>query len=321
MTDNGYYSEGNLGEMLGQGYDFITLGDIDTKWIKCELDKVCTKVQNPAHVCPFDIDTHGITVPVTRTFEWTRTYGSTARGLKPGDKDKITKKVWLHFFYNPSRKVNQDRAIKEKLLEAKEQLESGIDIGTMAKETRDLVNRCCNITTLEDGKMKVAFRDGALEEYCKYHGIFVIITNRKMDCFDCLHWYRRREDIEDFFRRGKQDALMRHTAVWDADTLQGRMFVQFVALCLFQFTENEMFRVKDSLLSEQDENGKKKTKLLQKDEKALWNWMDDRSIVRILNWFDAHDTREVSMKLKSKRWSDPVLKRDRLLLTKLGMDV
>ena len=112
---------------------------------------------------------------------------------------------------------------------------------------------------------------------------------------------------------------MRHTGVWDADTLQGRMFVQFVGLCLFQYAENEIFRVKDSLLVDTDENGKAKTKKTLDEEKDLWNWIDSRSIVRILNWFDVQDRREVSIKLKSKRWSDTVLNRDHIFLEKLGV--
>ena len=319
ITDNGYYSEENLGEMLGQGYNFITLADIRVKWIKAELDKVYEAMRNPSYVCPFDLDTHGTSVQLTRTFQWTRTYGSRAKGLKAGDKDSIDKKVWLNFFFNPLRKLNQDKAVKAKLLEAKEQLESGVAFESMTEPARDLISRCCDINKQKDGQVRVTFRDSALEEYCKYHGYFVIIANRKMDCFECLHWYRRREDIEDFFRRAKQDAIMRHTGVWDADTLQGRMFVQFVGLCLFQYAENEIFRVKDSLLVDTDENGKAKTKKTLDEEKDLWNWIDSRFIVRILNWFDVQDRREVSIKLKSKRWSDTVLNRDHIFLEKLGV--
>ena len=93
VSDNGYYSENNLGEMLGQGYDFITLGNPDVTWVKDELDKVLPSLRNPARCCPFDLDIHGVTVPVKRKFEWTRNYSSTAKGLEAGDKDTITKTV------------------------------------------------------------------------------------------------------------------------------------------------------------------------------------------------------------------------------------
>ena len=112
---------------------------------------------------------------------------------------------------------------------------------------------------------------------------------------------------------------MERTAVWDKDTLHGRMLVQFVALCLYQHTENKIFDVKDALLEKTDANGKEKLKGVLDDEKKLWNWLDSRSIVRILNWFDAYDRVDISVKLRLKRWSTPNTERDRLFLQKLGV--
>ena len=61
------------------------------------------------------------------------------------------------------------------------------------------------------------------------------------------------------------------------------MFAQFIALCLYQYTENENNRVKDSLLKDTDTNGKAKTKELKEKEKKLLKMLTSRSIVRILN--------------------------------------
>ena len=319
VSDNGYYSESNLGEMLKQGYDFITLGNPDVLWIKKELDNVLTSLRNPARACPFDLDIHGVTVPVKRTFEWTRTYASQAKGLKAGDKDTVNATVYLHFFFSAQRKVNEDAKLKEILMEAKQEIESGISLDSLKKSVRDLVKQCCIIKYAKDGKPTVTFTDDGFDEACKYHGIFVIITKRKMNTFDALLWYRKREEIEDFFRRAKQDACMRHVEVSSSTALQGRMFVQFVALCLYQSLENEISRVKDECANEMDISGKKKNKTVMDEDKKLYNWISSRSIVRILNWFDAYVNVDVSVKLKRKRWSTAETRRDRLFLTKLGV--
>lgn len=319
VSDNGYYSESNIGEMLWQGFDFITLGNSDVLWARNELDKILTSLKNPARCCPFDLDIHGVTVPVKRTFEWTRTYASQSKGLKAGDKDNITKTVYLHFFFSSQRKVNEDAALKRIIMEAKAEIEQGISIDTLKKPVRDLVKKCCDITYDKAGNAKVIFTDEGFEDACKYHGIFMIVTNRNNGTFDTLSWYRKREEIEDFFRRAKQDACMRHVAVWSDEALQGRMFVQFVALCIYQYTENEIFRVKDECESEKMADGKKKNKTVMDSDKKLFNWIDSRSIVRILNWFDAYEQTTVSEKLKRKRWSSPQTARDKLFLGKLGV--
>ena len=89
VTDNGYFSELNIGEMLGQGYNFITLGDVDSKWIELEIDKYYKTVQNIIYACPFDLDTHGFTCSITRNFVWTRITPSKTKKLKAGDKDIV----------------------------------------------------------------------------------------------------------------------------------------------------------------------------------------------------------------------------------------
>lgn len=314
ITDNGYYSEQNLGEMIAQGYDFITLADINVDWIKNEVNKFYKTVQNIVYACPHDVDTHGLTWPITRDFEWTRTTGNTVKKLKK------RKKVYLHIFFNPERKIDKDREVKNKLFEAKLQLESGIKLEDMKYATQKLINKCCNIKYDDNNNItEVSPCHYNFEQYCKYHGIFVLISNRDINCFECLSWYRRREKIEDFFRRAKGDINMERTAVWDKDTLHGRMLVQFVALCLYQHTENKIFDIKNALLEKTDANGKEKLKGVLDDEKKLWNWLDSRSIVRILNWFDAYDRVDISVKLRLKRWSTPNTERDRLFLQKLGV--
>ncbi len=320
VTDNGYFSEPNIGEMIGQGYNFITLADIDVNWIKNEVDKFYKTIQNIVYACPSDLDTHGITWPVIREFEWTRTTDSKSKNLKAGDKDKVTKTVHLHMFFNPERKIAKDRAIKSTLFEAKKQLESGIKLETMTEDTRKLINSCCNIKRDDNGNIiKIEPNHYNFEQYCKYNGLFVVISNQKIDCDDCLRWYRRREAIEDFFRRAKGDTNMDNLSVWNKDTLRGRMFVQFVALCLYQYTENEINRVKESLLKDTDTNGKAKTKELKEKEKKLLKMLTSRSIVRILNWFDAYDKVDISVKLRLKRWSEPTISYEKIFLERLGV--
>ena len=320
VTDCGYFSVHNIGEMLGQNYDFITLAKLDN-WIMADHYSFFWTVQNVEYTCPFDVDTHGLTLPITKEFEWTRTYGSESKGLKPGDKVKGFKTVYLHVFFNQERKLAEDRAVKINLIEINKQLESGdIKLEDMTQATQKLVSKCCRIYRDEAGNITKAQIDGhGFYEYCKYNGIFVIVTNRKRDCFECLQWYRRREHIEDFFRRAKNDCNMRRTGVWNKDALLGRMFVQFVALCLYQHTENEILRVKNSLLEKNDVYDKTKPKTNTDDEKKLLSWLDSRSVVRILNWFDAYDRVDISIKLRLKRWSTPITQRDRMFLEKLGV--
>ena len=54
-------------------------------------------------------------------------------------------------------------------------------------------------------------------------------------------------------------------------------------------------------------------------ERALRRWLEKRSLWRTLVWFDAHDTVEVSTDIRRRRWNTETVKRDRMLLERLGV--
>ena len=62
ITDNGYYSEKNLAEMLHAHFDFITLIKCNISWVKKELKARRDEFRSTSSACPFDTNTHGITV-------------------------------------------------------------------------------------------------------------------------------------------------------------------------------------------------------------------------------------------------------------------
>lgn len=70
-------------------------------------------------------------------------------------------------------------------------------------------------------------------------------TNEK-EPFECLRKYRKRETIESFFEADKQHVDGTRVRVWDTDTLRGRMFVQFVSLCYYEYFSEEIRKLKKS---------------------------------------------------------------------------
>ena len=63
-----------------------------------------------------------------------------------------------------------------------------------------------------------------------------------------------------------------------------------------------------------------KTKSLIKLEKKLENWLAQRSLAQILDWFDCIETTKVRTAMGSYRWSTESVARDRLFLKYLGVD-
>ncbi len=131
--------------------------------------------------------------------------------------------------------------------------------------------------------------------------------------------YRSREQVEDFFRDDKDYADAKRPLDWTRDTLQGKLFIQFVCLCYRDYYLKLLSNMKEQLGKK---NGDKThdTKESPKKELELLSWLNNLSIYhQQLTWFDAVDTVLVKTGFLAKRWKTETIERDRLFLSKLGM--
>ncbi len=101
VTDNGYYSENNLSELLQAHFDFITLIKTSIKWVRKELESHLDDFRTSGSACPFDISTHGITITQMREFSRIRKYASSKKGLSAGDAELFRRRIYLHLYFNP----------------------------------------------------------------------------------------------------------------------------------------------------------------------------------------------------------------------------
>ena len=99
--------------------------------------------------------------------------------------------------------------------------------------------------------------------------------------------------------------------------MQGRFFVQFVALCYYEFILNKIDEIKNKLYikEEGEDDSILKTKL------KLKSWLENKSVIDILEWFDTIECVDISSPLKKKRWNTELLKTDKMLLQKLGVEL
>ena len=315
VTDNGYYSEPNLSEMLQRGFDFVTLAKTSLKWIKPEIDKHMEDLSTIHSVCPFDITTHGITVMLMHEFDKVRKYASHKTGAEKGSTETFKRRIYLHIYFNATRQSEDRVAFENDLYELKTLIEEGTPVNELPESSQGKVSKYMKLRTW-GSKITVTFKDKACQDAYKYHGYFCIISNKEKDCFEALRKYRSRETIESFFESGKQRADGTRTRVWGSDTLRGRIFVQFVALCYYEYFSNQLRLMKPTL-------GLRDSSLTQHElevEDKLKSWMNNTPVYLQLQWFDTVEEVKISSELRSKRWNTEVTERDRLYLSKLGVD-
>ena len=316
VTDNGYYSEKNLAEMLHAHFDFITLVKIGISWVKKELENRFNEFSSTGSACPFDTSTHGVSVMLKHEFTRQRKYASVKKGLAGGTQESFERRIYLHLYFNPFRKVEQDSTFDKDMFELKYLVEKETAEEELSPGAVEKINKYLNINR-RGNAVNVTFNEKAIAEAKKYHGYFALVSNCEKDPFECLSKYRRRETIEQFFEAGKQKTDGTRTRVWSSESLMGRMFVQFVALCYYEYLSEQLRQIKLKL--EEDITAEKDLAEIRKNKKKLLSWMNNTPVYLTLQWFDAVEEIKVSAKLRSRRWSTEITERDRILINYLGM--
>ena len=249
-------------------------------------------------------------------FDKVRKYASHKTGAEKGSTKTFKRRIYLHIYFNATRQSEDRVAFENDLYELKTLIEGGTPVNELPESSQNKVSKYMKLRTWGN-KTTVTFKDKACQDAYKYHGYFCIISNKEKDCFEALRKYRSRETIESFFESDKQRADGTRTQVWGSDTLRGRMFVQFVALCYYEYFSNQLKLMKPNL-------GRRDSDLTQHElevEDKLKSWMNNTPAYLQLQWFDAVEEVKISSELRSKRWNTEVTERDRLYLTKLGMNL
>ena len=317
VTDNGYYSEQNLSELFQSGFDFITLAKTSLKWIRPEIDKHMEELDDFRSICPFDHATHGVTVILMHDFKRIRKYSNHKSGAEKGSEEVFSRRIYLHIYFNNSRQNDDKTALQDDLYELKTLLESGTSMDELSPAAQEKANKYFTVKRW-GGKITATANNKAIKDANKYHGYFALVSNKEKDPFECLRKYRKRETIESFFEAEKQHADGTRSRVWYTDTLRGRMFVQFVSLCYYEYFSEEIRKLKAVLKSEI--NSGDLTGETLKTTKKLKTWIDNTPLYLQLQWFDTVEQVEVSTKLRKRRWNTEVTACDALYLEKIGLN-
>ena len=73
-----------------------------------------------------------------------------------------------------------------------------------------------------------------------YYGFFVLLTNETMDAITALELYRNKDVVEKAFGNLKERLNMRRALVSSEQSLDGKLFVEFVALIYLSYIKKKM---------------------------------------------------------------------------------
>lgn len=311
VADNGFYSQDNMTHFAREHTKFLMLANSTDKWVRSEIDAAREELGHFRNVCPFDVDVSGVMRRRQHGFSIVRK--RTRGNFEAGETESFTRRLYVHVFHKPEAAPIQERRLRESLFSLKKDLEDGVEEFRPAAQKQ--IDSYLTVKRTAKG-VKVDFKMDGIEEAKRYWGYFVLVSNEIKDPFDALKAYRSREKIEELFATYKDSFDGRKPRTWYPENLYGRQFAQFVGLGYHCFLAKRILDVKKAL-SEKETEGKTKEELSL--EAKLLAWLNQHSLIQILDWFRCVDYVATTGNASASKWTTETTRRDQLFLKMLGV--
>ena len=315
VLDGGFFSDDNILSFIHDHTKFLMWASINCRWILPRLDEAMEELDIPSNTCPSDPNIYGTTKRMAIKFPVARK--RTRNGFNAGDIITEEYRLYLHFFRNAEKERQDKAALTGDIQGVKKQLEQGVDPSLLSVAESKIMDKFLSVRE-RAGRLTVTMKDKAIQKTEKYCGYFVLVSNETMDTFEALREYRLREKTEEGFRIDKQYNDAHTTRSKKSTSLEGRLFCQFIAYGYEEYFQRSISNLKDILAVPTGDPETDRSDLFKK-EKALRDWLNEMSVAKLFDWFDAIQQTTVTTKMAKTRWSTETIERDRLFLQMLGV--
>ncbi len=227
VMDRGFYSEDNINALFNEHLKFLISTKMSLSFIRKELEPIYKNFRTFEHYSE-KYELYYQTVQI----EWLNTK---YRPYK-GDTLSTPRHIYIHYYYNIDKAAEDEKAFDRKLITLRNELESDKRI----PENESLYNKYFKMKTTPKRGTKVIVNEEAVAKAKCYYGFFALLTNETMDAITALELYRNRDIAEKAFGNLKERLNMRRTLASSEKSLDGKLFVEFVALIYLSYIKKQM---------------------------------------------------------------------------------
>ena len=221
ILDRGFYSKSNIDSLFDRRQKFTISVSNHIKWVQEVIDEFRDEIESPKYYHKVGTESLYMT---TKAYKWNG------------------KRAYAHVYYNSYRAAEIQDKFMWNLLTYKEELTSG----QLVKKHEEYYKRYFIISETHKRGIKVEFNDEEIKRYKnRYGGFFVILTNDIKDAFEALQVYRNKDTIEKGFDDLKSQIDMKRLRIHRSAAMDGRLFVQFLALIYICAIRNKIHEKKE----------------------------------------------------------------------------
>ena len=231
ILDRGFYSQENVNELFRNHQKFLMGTKLNLKYVKETLDEERENLKRWSNLLT-QYGTYGVCRTIAWDYEQKRPY--------IGDVLHGERRAYLLLFYNPE-KAAQDQADMNNYLTG---LHDDLEKGKRREYCEKDYDRYFTVTETPKRGRRIEPKEAAMREAVQNYGYFALLSNEVKDPQLALSLYRSKDIVEKGFGDLKERLNFRRMQVSSELSLNGKIFVEFVALIYLSYVKTRMQETK-----------------------------------------------------------------------------
>jgi transposase len=227
VMDRGFYSEANINSLYKEHLKFLVSVKMSLAFVRKELDAIYDDFRTFENFNE-KYELYSYTIQTEWKYTQERPY--------KGDTIEESRRIYIHLYYNIDKAAEDQKNFDRNLLSLRSELESGKRVPEHESQyTKYFITK----TTPKRGT-KVTIKEDEVKKAKRYFGFFALISNETMDSITALEIYRNKDLVEKAFGNLKERLNMRRMLVSSEQSLDGKLFVEFIALIYLSYIKKQM---------------------------------------------------------------------------------
>ena len=227
VMDRGYYSAENINALFKKHLKFLCGTSSALSFAKDFIREIGSKKDHYEYYNS-NLELYVFTKTIAWDYEQERPY--------KGDVVKEERRMYLHLYFNPDKFSDDGKAFNRRLDTLKNELLSGHRVPEHEKDYR----KYFEIKETPKKGISLTVKQDAVDAAHERYGFFVLISNEVKDPVTALSLYRMRDVVEKAFWNVKERLNLRRTMTSSESSLEGKLFVEFVALIYLSYIQKKM---------------------------------------------------------------------------------
>ena len=227
ILDRGFFSAANINDMYHHHMKFLIAAKLSLKIVQTNLDAVREKMRHWNHYHQ-GYQLYTFTMPIIWDYAQERPYR--------GDTLRADRRMYLHLYYSPDRALEDEKAFNLRLVNLQRELESGERHPDHEKQYA----KYFDVKSTPVRGTKVLAQEVAIAEAKRNYGYFALMSNEIKDPVEALSIYRNKDLVEKAFENLKDRLNLHRLAVSSEQSLDGKLFIQFIALVYLSYITRKM---------------------------------------------------------------------------------